>query len=269
MRKDLPSAITSYDFLKTLAVLLMLVDHVGYYFFEDELWLRVIGRLCVPLWFFLIGYARNHDFDRRLLIGGVILLFADYMAGHYFFPPNILFSMLAIRFMIDPLMRFCIRGPEALAFTGLILLFFGVPSEILFEYGFVGVILAMLGWLMRHRDQPAAMGEITPVMVWIFTAFTYMTFVIVQSISFEFDLLHTAALAIGTLGSFWLILNFRPEIYPGLTEKLGPVAALIRFGGRRTLEIYVGHLIFFKLLGVLTDPERFHPFTLKWFWVET
>ena len=269
MQKNLPSAITSYDWLKTLAVLLMVVDHIGYYFFPDDNWWRVVGRLCVPLWFFLIGYARSRDLDKRVLIGGLILTLADFAAGHYFIPVNILFSMLIIRMIIDPLMDFCSRGVEALAFTSLFILSFGLLSMMLFEYGFLGVMLAMLGWLMRHKDEPEAMGEITPAMMWVFAVFTYMTFVVLEGISFGFTPLQNMALAIGTLGSFWLILTFHPQTFPELTEKIGSVASLVRLGGRRTLEIYVGHLILFKILGVLIDPERFHPFTLKWFWVQS
>lgn len=269
MQKDLPSAITSYDWLKTLAVLLMLVDHTGYYFFPEDNWWRVVGRLCVPLWFFLIGYARSRDLDKRILVGALILTFADYAAGHYFIPVNILFSMLIIRIILDPVMQFCTKGLEALAFTGLVVLLFALPSTMLFEYGFLGVMLAMLGWLMRHRDDPDSMGEMTPGMMWIFVAFAYLSFVVLQGISFEFSRYQHMALAVGALGSFWLVMNFQPRTYPALTEKLGPFAALLRFGGRRTLEIYVGHLILFKLLGVFLDPERFHPFTFKWFWVQS
>ena len=269
MQKNLPSAITAYDLLKTLAVTLMLIDHIGYYFFPDDYWWRVIGRLCVPLWFFLIGYARSRDLDPRLVIGGLVLTFADFAAGHYFIPVNILFSMLIIRVVLNRVMAFCTKGLEPLAFTGLVLALFCPISIAAFEYGFLGILLAMLGWLMRHRDEPAALGELTPMSVWIFFIFTYAAFIILQSLSFEFQPLQVVALGFGTMGSFWLILRFRPETYPDLTGRLGSLAAVFRFGGRRTLEIYVGHLILFKLLGVLTDPERFHPFTLKWFWIDS
>ncbi len=49
MNKILPRDLTSYDLLKTLAVILMIIDHVGHHFFPDEMWFRVVGRLCVPI----------------------------------------------------------------------------------------------------------------------------------------------------------------------------------------------------------------------------
>ena len=59
--KTLSSYLTSYDLLKTLALVLMVIDHIGYFFYPEEMWWRVLGRLSVPIWFFLIGYANARD----------------------------------------------------------------------------------------------------------------------------------------------------------------------------------------------------------------
>ncbi len=37
----LPAPLTAYDLLKTLAIILMVVDHIGAYFFPDQMWWRV------------------------------------------------------------------------------------------------------------------------------------------------------------------------------------------------------------------------------------
>ena len=55
MDKALPKNITSYDLFKTLALVLMIADHIGFYFYPNELWLRAFGRLSAPMWLFLIG----------------------------------------------------------------------------------------------------------------------------------------------------------------------------------------------------------------------
>ena len=49
MAKQLPANITSYDLFKALALVLMLADHIGYYFYDDVDWWRVAGRICVPI----------------------------------------------------------------------------------------------------------------------------------------------------------------------------------------------------------------------------
>ena len=55
---DIPS---SYDFIKFVAVVLMVIDHIGYYFFPYDLMWRSFGRMCVPIWLFLAGYAKPSD----------------------------------------------------------------------------------------------------------------------------------------------------------------------------------------------------------------
>jgi hypothetical protein len=61
--------------LKVLACLIMLIDHVGYVFFPNVLWLRVIGRLAFPLFAYFIseGYRRTRDITDYL---GRLILFA-------------------------------------------------------------------------------------------------------------------------------------------------------------------------------------------------
>ena len=49
--------------LKLIAVLAMVADHLGYLFFPDQEWLRVVGRLAMPVFGFAIArgfyYTRN------------------------------------------------------------------------------------------------------------------------------------------------------------------------------------------------------------------
>lgn len=49
--------------LKIIACLTMLIDHVGYTFFPQALWLRMIGRLAFPLfaWYVAAGFRRTHS----------------------------------------------------------------------------------------------------------------------------------------------------------------------------------------------------------------
>ena len=151
--------LTSYDFLKTLAVLLMIVDHVGFYFFpEEDVW-RVIGRLCVPIWFFLIGYARSRDFGWILWAGCFILVFANYAVGLPFFPLNILASILLVRWAIDVAMIRLMpvlqqeNMPQRFWAFCVFLTLLTIPTSLVTEYGTQGLLLAMLGYLVRHKEK--------------------------------------------------------------------------------------------------------------------
>ena len=52
-------AVDNTDWLKTAAIILVVVDHIGYFFIEDDHWWSVFGRLAAPTFFFLLGYAQT------------------------------------------------------------------------------------------------------------------------------------------------------------------------------------------------------------------
>ena len=91
-------------------------------------------------------------------------------------------------------------------------------------------------------------------------------FVVLQQIWFHFTLPQLAVVLLGTLAMRLCLLNLRKKTFPELTRRLPrPLVALIQFMGRRTLEIYVAHLLIFKVIGIALGigPHRTW-FTLKW-----
>lgn len=264
MTKEFSKDITSYDLMKTLAVGLMIVDHIGFYFYPEDNWWRVVGRVCVPIWFYLIGYARSRDLGPRMWIGGALLIAGDMVIGHYVLPLNILFTMIIMRLAVDPLMRTAIRTPQSLAPLGALMLTLGLPTMALFEYGTIGLILTATGWLARHESDPDVQASLSRDTINYYWLFAYIAYVIMQVITFGFDQPQFMVMAAGVFFSFGLIYFFKPATYPGLTKGLGSLAGVLRFTGRRTLEIYVAHLLLFKGLALLTQPDRFHLFQWKW-----
>ena len=55
--------------LKLIAVLAMVVDHLGYLFFPEQEWMRAIGRVAMPIFGFAIarGFYYTHDSKSYLL----------------------------------------------------------------------------------------------------------------------------------------------------------------------------------------------------------
>ncbi len=137
--------LTSYDLLKSFAVLLMLVDHVGYYFAPDEAWLRVAGRFCVPVWFFLIGYARSRDLSPRLWVGAAILVIASGVTGMGFFPFNMLVTIIILRLGLDAVMAGTQQSRQALWQIGVLFLALTFITAYAFEYGTLAFVMAMFG----------------------------------------------------------------------------------------------------------------------------
>lgn len=262
MPKILSKQLTSYDLLKTVAVILMIVDHAGFYFFPDDNWWRVAGRLCVPVWFFLIGYANSRDLGKRLWIGMAVLICADLIAGLYLFPVNILGSMIITRLALDPLMERALRDRSRFWAIAVILLLLTIPSGMGFEYGTLGFILAIYGYLIRRRKELTEAGN--GDFLRHYFLFATACFLIVQSLAFGFKESQQMVLMLGTLGVMSGLFFFRPMEFPLLSAKLPRFLVLfLQFTGRRTLEIYVAHQILFKSMGMALDPERFALFQWK------
>ena len=88
--------------LKIIAVVTMLVDHVGFLFFPEEQIFRIIGRISFPLFAFLIaeGFIKTKDvkeYLKRLSIFAVIsqvpFFFFERVAGLSGIHLNILFTL--------------------------------------------------------------------------------------------------------------------------------------------------------------------------------
>jgi len=85
------------DFLKFIAMLTMLIDHIGYLFFPAALWLRIIGRISFPIFAFLIARGYRYTSDKkkyalRLFVFGLIsqVPYVIFVPGKL----NIMFTLL-------------------------------------------------------------------------------------------------------------------------------------------------------------------------------
>lgn len=263
MAKPLPRDLTSYDLLKTLAVVLMIVDHVGLYFFPGITWLRVLGRLCVPMWFFLIGYARSRDLSWPLWAGAAVLAVGGMIGGLHIFPPSILVTIIAVRLLLDPYMSVAMKGPFRFCAGALALVLLALPTTLILDYGTMALLLAVFGYLCRHDGDDPAKRE---MVIYPYMIFCIVGYVIMQWALFAFALPQMLALFAGTILVFLGLSRFRPLVLPRLTEALpAPAAALLRLTGRHTLAIYVAHFLFLELLGLWLYPDRFHFMQWDWF----
>ena len=260
--KILPPDVTSYDILKTAAVLLMIVDHIGYYFYSDPeiLWFRAAGRICVPIWFFLIGYSASQRIPAIFAIGAVILIAANFVTGLAILPLNVLFTMIAARLLVGPLMEAVFRKRTLIWSLTALLFVLIVPTYSLTEYGTQGLMLAIFGYMMRHRESMPDQRIITQ-----YAVFNLVLFIAIQQILFGFSQPQLVFMAAGVLATGVWLYNFKPETLPRLTGRLGPGATLLKFTGRRTLEIYVAHLVLFKFISLYLGDERFQWF--RWMWM--
>ncbi len=62
--------------IKLIAMVSMVIDHLGDNFFPQAIWMRAVGRLALPLFAFCVseGYIHTHDRKKYLLRMGLFAL---------------------------------------------------------------------------------------------------------------------------------------------------------------------------------------------------
>lgn len=244
--KTLPDCVTSYDLLKTFAIITMIIDHVGAYMVPDILELRAIGRLSAPVWFFLIGYALNRKLEMRLWIWGVLLAAGVFAIDQTTLPINILFTFLLIRATLNPLMSLVETSFMKLALTFLAMFILTFVTFTYFEYGAAGYLCAMIGYLARHKDRL----KINSDQLIILSVIAFVLYAIFQCLLFQFTQIQSLLVLGAFLVMASLLVYFRSETYPEMLKNNPILKQLIFLTGRRTLEIYVIHILIFKAFGI-------------------
>jgi hypothetical protein len=121
-----PHAVDNTDWLKTAAIILIGVDHIGFFFIEDAHWWSVFGRLAAPPFFFLFCYAQTRAVPLHWIWLGVILtLLESWNAGWTWMAPNILLSLALIR-IARPHVQISMRHHGWAAFALLVSALFAV-----------------------------------------------------------------------------------------------------------------------------------------------
>ena len=163
------------NMLRTIAVILMLSDHIWATYMSFGNWMTYIGRMAFPIFAFQIaeGFVHTSNFKKyatRLLIFALITeipfnLF--YISNWYFlFHQNVLFTLLlgllAI-YVIDKAKK--VNSPKQTAVSILLLLLIGIVSAVgCVDYGFLGVATVVMFYLLR--DFPFAwVGQLIAMVV--------------------------------------------------------------------------------------------------------
>ena len=250
-----PQAVDNTDWLKTAAIILVVVDHTGYFFIENAEWWSVFGRLAAPLFFFLLGYARTRTVPFYWIWLGVILTLLDsWNTDWSWVAPNILLSLALIR-IARPYVQFLLQHHGWTAFVLLVLVLFAVLpiTANIVDYGSEGWLWALFGLSQRmyvdsrsatgvdgtvqSSAQPAhAMSENLGLMRLLACFVAAVVYAWQEQAEFSFSQIQFATfiLGLGVLSlSLCLFLRGPSRIQPPES-----IAGVLRFIGRRTLEIY-------------------------------
>lgn len=262
MANAYPKSLTSYDLLKALALIIMVVDHIGNFFYPDVVWLRMIGRLCVPMWFFLIGYANTTEIPKSFWGAACVAAAFTLITGGYVFALNIIFSMIIVRYSRNFLASNTFRNTETLAGVFFVLAFMAIPTGWLFEYGSLGMLLALTGYMVRHRADIET--RIAPYRLYIFSFGVYLAFFLTQTLVLDkVSSQQSIFLMYGLFAVAMILRYFRPMAYEKADHYIAPsVIGMIQALGRHTLWFYVIHISLFRVIAMFLFPDE-HGF-LAW-----
>ncbi len=254
--------LTSYDLLKSFALLLMILDHVGYFFYPENEWFRVVGRASMPIWLFLVGYAKSRDLSKPLWIGAGILILSNFIFGGGIFPLNILVTIIFVRLLLDRTALLTFRNYEMCLYGGFVISSLVVGTYILSEYGTIALLFAMFGYLARNKEAV----NLSNSMQMAFIAYTVAFYALSQIVIFGFEKTAAQAMVVGIGAVSLMLYHFKAGEVPVIQEKLpGFVISALQFGGRYTMEIYVIHLILFKLVACIYGFQHWAWFQWVWF----
>ena len=261
-------AVDNTDWLKIAAIILVSVDHFGYFFIENDLWWSTFGRLAAPTFFFLLGYAQTRIVPLNWIWLGVILTLLDSWNNDWtWVAPNILLSFALIR-VARPYLQIIVQRHGWVAFAVLVAALIAAQpmAAKIVDYGSAGWLWALFGFYQRiyanNRSDTGVAGAAqspAPVpgskagnagLMRLLACLVAAVFYVWQEqMEFQFPEVNFTAFVLGiAILSLCLCLFTRG---PSRIQPPEPMAGALRFIGRHTLEIYAIQLAFFELVILL------------------
>ena len=157
-------------FLKTIAFITMMADHVGYLFFPDEMLWRYVGRIAFPLFAYCCALGAYYTKDIKKYIFRIFILGVVTQPFYTlcFFPQDI--SAFPKGFHLNVCFTLCLGiaavcglKKQKYVYTAAALLLSFVPN---FEYGIYGAGFIVLIYILAKQEKTfffTAMG------IWLFS----------------------------------------------------------------------------------------------------
>jgi TraX protein len=229
------NALNSHDIVKIVALALMVIDHIGFFIFPEQLTWRLWGRGAAPLFFFLLGYTSKLRHLGLLFIYGGILSFYNSVVYHTL-KINILLSFVMVFKCIDyiPYQKWN-RYYAILGFIIAVCADYWVNRVI--EYGFSGVLFAYCGQMVKNHSPVFGIKRGCG----FFILLCLVSYFIQQELIFQFQIddLTMSQLLIVAAG-LWLVMHY----YQLKTFSYqGPGLAPLLFISRFSLHFYFIHYV--------------------------
>ena len=249
-KTDALPVVDNTDWLKTVAIIAVAIGHFGHFFMENDHWWAVFGRVAAPAFFFLQGYAQSRTVPLNWIWIGVILTLLDsWNADWTWVAPNILLSYVLIR-LAHPYVQSFVQHYGWVAVAVLVSALLAALPFVgkIVDYGAAGWLWALLGLCQRRCSRPAVsakhvasppapgMNENFGLMRLLVCCVAAAAYIWQEQGEFLFSPIQLAVviLLVGAM-SVGLCLFVRG---PSPIQPPKPIARVLHFIGRHTLEIY-------------------------------
>lgn len=229
-------ASSTHDLLKAAAIIIMIIDHIGHYFFPEMLWLRTVGRLGTPVWFFFAGYAKPSRTPWILIQLAVLMMLTDLITHSSVLPFNTLVSVIMCRYFVTTQVVTQPPSPSNLFFAVFVALIFWPVAVFLFEYNSVALLFAIAGYYCRNYGQTIlSLAALTIAGIF---------FIVMQIINFHFTVWQGLFLIPPTIFFCVVLYRMKGETF----HSIGILSKPVNFFSRNSHYLYAVHVIIFQLI---------------------
>lgn len=240
-----------YDYLKVIAIITMVIDHVWYYFFPEALWLRLVGRIAFPIFLFLVWFSWSYRWRWDIPLLWVILWIASIFAFQavgveHFITGNILIGITVTRALLDLLKKFDHWTMDAIVMILCISVFgyFAHPYlNELIQYGSLSILFWLWWYIAKYHKM------LFPYWIAVFIAHFVTTMWV-----FHFGKIAGSSYMPATLWLFFVVLY---SAFFKISKNNSPMATgnkrdgAVLFLSNHALSIFAIHILLFLAIFVM------------------
>lgn len=238
-----------YDLLKLLALVSMVIDHIGYFLLPEVTVLRALGRYAFPVFLFLVGYSGNWKIKPDIIVLAVFMAVVSWLTKHPVFPLNILVSIIVTRLIMQRFMESEgeVVSMKLMNLTVASLLFF-IFSIYAVEYGTLNILFALCGLLKRQHPD-------SRITAWFIAATLVLHAVLLQTLAFSFPPLSALVMVAVLLAAGWQIMHF--SVREVNTDRIASgLRVALQWAAHNTLLLFAAHVAVLMVVEYVWFPEH-------------
>lgn len=138
--------------LKIIAAILMTIDHIGVLIFPQFDILRIIGRLSMPIFAYMISEGAHHTKNRKKYLSGLIVMSAIIQITYYLVERS-LDQCILVTFSLSIMLIYIIDRKNIILSLFALIACFYLTQVVNIDYGFFGIVLPLLIYLGENKTQ--------------------------------------------------------------------------------------------------------------------